>query len=127
MNERRQAIRKQVKIPMRISLFEEKERDTPLIQMEGDIRDITMNGIGLEVKVISQELWEKLKDFDPMTGKDFYLHLEVLSSDKKLVAYGTAIWCLVADSEKRELRIGIFLNQMDANNRAELYRFMEKL
>jgi hypothetical protein len=112
---------------MRISLFKEEERDTPLIQLEGDIRDITINGIGLEVKVRSHELWEKLKDFDPISEKDFYLHLEILSTEKKFVAYGTAVWCLVTNSEKRELRIGIFLNQMDANNREEWYRFVEKL
>jgi hypothetical protein len=127
MIERRLIIRKRVKIPMRISFFEEEEKDTPLIQLEGDIRDITINGIGLEVKVRSHKIWEKLKDFDPKVEKDFYLHLEILSSEKKIAAYGTAAWCLVTDSEKKELRIGIFLNQMDANSSEEWYRFVEKL
>lgn len=127
MIERRRAIRKRVKIPMKISFFKGEERDTPVLQFEGDIRDITINGIGLEVNVRSHEIWEKVEDFGPLTESDFHLHLEILSTEKKFVAYGTAAWCLVTDSEKKELRLGIFLNQMKAEEREKWYRYVEKI
>ena len=127
MIERRQAVRKQVNIPMKISLFEKKEEYENSIQFEGNAKDISINGFGLEMKISCVEIWEKLRNFTPDTKKSFLLRLEVLASEKKLWANGTIAWCHVTDLEKKELRIGIFLNRMDAIIREEWYQYLDKL
>jgi hypothetical protein len=126
MIERRKTARKQAKVPMKISLFEEG-KESASVQLEGNTRDIGLNGFGLEIKVRSQEIWEKLKDFTSDTGKVFLLHMEVLSSEKKLVADGTVAWCRITSPEEKEIQIGVFLNRMDAAIREEWHRFVEQL
>jgi hypothetical protein len=126
MIERRQASRKRAEIPVKIRLFEEAEGYKASIKLEGNVRDISINGFGLEGNINSAVFWELLKDFTPDTGKVFLLHLEALASDKKLFADGTIIRCHVTDPERKELRIGISINKMDADIRNEWFLLAER-
>ncbi len=126
MIEQRETVRNQVNIPMKISLFEEVEESETPIQLKGRVKDISINGFGLEVKISSTKIWRKLKDFDSSKGRVFRLHLETLSPEKKLEANGTIACCLVTNSKKKELRIGIFIAHMDARIRWEWYKLVEE-
>jgi hypothetical protein len=125
MLERRKTIRKLVNIPMNISLFETRQGEVTPIQVEGDIVDIAINGLCLEIKVHSDCIWETLKDYTP--DKVFRMHLEVPSHGHKLVADGTVAWCRTNEFENKSIQFGMFLHRMEEATCEEWYCFVEKL
>ncbi len=126
MIEKRISVRKPVMIPAKIALFEEGEGYENSLQMEGNISDVTISGVGLEVKTRSTEAWEKLKDFSSHKGIVFLLRLKIPPYEKKFAVDCTMAWCFVTGLEEKELRMGVYLNQMDTQNHEEWYRFVEK-
>lgn len=125
MIERRKTIRKPVSIPMSISLFVTEGGESKSIQLEGDIRDIAINGVCLEVKIHSNKIWDTLKNYKP--DKIFRMHLEVPSHGHLLVADGTVSWYRVNELENKSLQVGMFLNHMDKETCEEWYRFVKEL
>jgi hypothetical protein len=123
--ERRKTIRKPTNITINLSLFQEIDGKTVPIRMKADIVDIAINGLCLEIKIHSDEIWEILKDYSP--DKCFRMHLEAPSHDHKLIADGTVAWCRTNELENKSLQMGMFLHNMEDTTCEEWYRFVEKL
>ncbi len=123
--ERRQTIRKPANISINLSLSEKVDGKIVPIKVEADIIDIAINGLCLEIKIHSDEIWETLKDYNP--NKVFRMHLEAPSHDHTLVADGTVAWCRTNEFENKSLQIGMFLHNMEEATCEEWYRFVEKL
>ena len=125
MSEQRKEPRKNVKIAMQLFLFNETSMKVDASsQLEGNIRDISSNGVGIEMQINSDETWEILINFDEMTQERLFVHLDVFHPKKNIEILGTLIWCLVTDMKKRCVRMGILLNKMDTESLDEWYRFV---
>ena len=123
--ERRQTIRKPANISINLALSEKIDGKIVPIKVEAEIIDIAINGLCLEIKIHSDEIWATLKDYNP--DKVFRMHLEAPSHGHKLVADGTVAWCRTNEFENKSLQIGMFLHNMEEATCEEWYRFVEKL
>lgn len=125
MSEQRQEPRKNVRMSMQLFLFKENSMKVDASsEFEGSIRDISNNGVGVEMQIDSDEIWEQLTNFDEEAEERLYVHLDVLHPEKNIEIVGTLIWCLVTDMENKRLRMGILLNQMDTESLEKWYRFV---
>ncbi len=125
MSEHRQEPRKNVRMSMQLFLFNENSMKVDASsQLEGSIRDISNNGVGVELQIDSDEIWEKLKNFDENAEERLYVHLDVHHPEENIEIVGTLIWCVVTDVENKRLRMGILLDQMDTESLEDWYRFV---
>ncbi len=104
--------RKKLKIPVRITLYGEGAREV-LVQIECHTKNISMNGLGIEMQIRSADLWEKLNNFTPDSQNTFFIGLNIINPEKEIRLSGTVMWSKVTDFENKELQIGISLQGLD--------------
>jgi hypothetical protein len=123
MDERRREPRKKINIPVNVSLYEIIGADVKVVQMDAYTKDISMKGLGIDLKIRSKEIWEKLNNFS--WRKKFYIDLEFVTPEDKIVLSGTIVRCQITNKEKKELRIGIILKELNEKIREEWDNFFK--
>ncbi len=116
--------RKKLKIPVRITLYGEGAREV-LVQIECHTKNISMNGLGIEMQISSADLWEKLNNFTPDSQNTFFIGLNIINPEKEIRLSGNVMWSRVTDFENKELQIGISLQGLDAETRKEWSSIVE--
>lgn len=123
MIERRRDDRREANYPVNISLYEIIGEDVKLVQIDAKTQDISMNGLGVDLKISSRQIWEKLNDFS--ARKKFFIDLEFVTPENKVLVSGTIVRCQITSKEKKELRIGVFLKEMNEKIREEWNTFFK--
>jgi hypothetical protein len=125
MNEKRREPRKPVNVPVNISLYEVVGVDVNLVQLDAHTKDIAINGLGINIKISSNILWEKLNNFSRHKN-NFFIDLEFVTPEKKIVLSGNIARCQITNEESKELRIGISLKEMTKEIRMEWANFVKE-
>lgn len=123
MIEKRREARKQLNFPVNITLYEIVGDEVESIRIEAHTKDISMNGLGIDMKIKSYGIWERLNDFS--SCKNFYIDLEFATPKEKVLVSGTIVRCKIINEEKKELQLGIFLKRMNEKIREEWNSFFK--
>jgi hypothetical protein len=121
--ERRREPRKQVKVRVNVSLYQNVKNKVKSVQLDADTRDITKRGLGIDIKVCSSLIWKKLNNIS--LCKELFADLEFVTPENKIVLSGTVIWCEIINEKEKELRLGISLEEMSETIHKEWNRFFK--